>query len=108
MAQTTDPKAAAAAYLDETRARLAFTRLSHYDDRKLSTLKGKELEGIAEAVTDLIGPIFRERDRRAQTPRGKAGLRLVAEKGELTAAGRRHVSALKGVATRRAARSVAR
>jgi hypothetical protein len=102
----TDPNSKTSIALDEMRARNALGSLAAYDDRKLSTLKGKDLERIAEAVTDLMGPVFRERDRRKQTPRGKGRLRLVAEGGELTQAGRHLVNGRKGgraTAARRAA-----
>lgn len=109
MAQPTDPKAAAAsaAFLDDLAARTALHNLAPYDDRKLSTLSGKDLEKVAASIDALFLPVHRERQRRKETPRGKARLRLVAEGGRLTEAGHRHVSALRGAATRRAARSVA-
>lgn len=109
MAKSTDQKAeaASAAFLDDITGRNALHRLAPYDDRKLSTLSGKDLERIDDALQSLIMPVYRERKRRKETPRGKARLRLVAEDGYLTDAGLRHVSALKGAATRRAARSVA-
>lgn len=109
MAQSTDPQTVAArkSLLDDIQGRGALAKLAPFDDRKLSTLSGKDLVKVCEAVYDLIGPVSRERDRRKQTPRGKARLRLVAEDGELTRAGDRHVRALKGHATRRANRSVA-
>lgn len=94
-------------FIDDIAGRAALHSLAPYDDRKLSTLSGKDLVKVADALDLLILPVYRERQRRKEAARGKAKLRLVAEGGYLTEFGQRHVSALKGAATRRA-RSVAR
>lgn len=95
-------------FLDDIAGRAALHSLAPYDDRKLSTLSGKDLVKVADALDLLILPVYRERQRRKEAARGKAKLRLAAEGGYLTTYGRRHVAALKGTATRRAAQDVTR
>lgn len=71
--------------------------------RPLATLTGDELERFETAAHTVLFAIFAERAERkeaAQEPHGKAGLRLVAQGGELLPAGERVLRSRKAAKAR--------
>lgn len=93
---------------DSATAFLAARTIALYAGQPIHKLRTGDLDLLWGAVNAMVSPLFRERDRRKHAPRGAARLRLVAEDGELTDAGRRVVNGRKGGrATARARRAAA-
>lgn len=88
---------------DPVALRAAGKAVAAFSARPLASLPAEELEAFEHAAETVLFAIFAERGHRkevAQTPRGKAGLRLVAEGGKLLPAGERVVRARKAARAR--------
>lgn len=91
-------------YLDPVRIAAALSRLGTLEPKRFAKLPRKQLDLYEGAALDIAFAAMEEFTRRKELPRGRAGLRLVAEKGELTEAGERVVRARRAARARWARR----
>lgn len=78
---------------DNANVAAALQTAAKFAGKPLCSLSHQALEVFAQAAYALFMETAVEKSRRKCTPRGAAGLRLVAENGELNAAGTRIIRA---------------